>query len=220
MISAQGYFTEKLWQSITPVFNNIINCRFVVELANASLPQSCFAHYLSQDVLYLKQDNEAFKLISQRTSDKEEKQFFNNLANDSIAVEQTIRNEYLTEFNIREAKKQSPVFKKYGLFILDNAANAPYSVALAGLLPCFWLYGEIGKYIFRHQMPNNKYQKFIDTYSDESYDIITNRFIQLVEQYGQQATTVIKEQMNAAFQQSAQYEYLVFKEAENVFKAE
>ncbi len=215
-VSAQGEFTQTLWELVEPIYNQIINCQFVVELADATLPESCFAFYLSQDVLYLKQDNKALEMLCQRGSAETEKQFFKQLSQDGIAVEQAMRNDYLTFYNIQEAKQQSPAFKEYGSFILDNAANALYSVALAALLPCFWLYQKIGRYIISSQVKPNQYQKFIDTYIDESYDQVTNHFIQLVEDYGQQVSLELKDEMRNVFLKSAQYEYLVFKEVENI----
>ena len=103
---------------------------------------------------------------------------------------------------------------KYGRFLLDVAQNSPYPVALAALLPCFWLYGEVGQHVTTYQVANNPYQKFINTYAGEAYDRVTVQFIQLLEKYGQQASVSTKEKMKEAFLQSARFEYLVFEEAE------
>ncbi len=214
-VTAQGNFTKELWESTLPVFQQIINCRFISELADGTLPREWFAHYLSQDVLYLRQDNEALELLSQRATDETEKDFFRQLAEDGIAVEQAMQKEYFVYFNIQTAKEQSPVFGEYGRFLLHSAQNSSYPVALAALLPCFWLYGEVGQHIITHQVTDNPYQRFIDTYAGETYDKVTVRFIQLVEKYGQQASVNLKTQMKEAFLQSARFEYLVFAEAEN-----
>ncbi len=213
-VTAQGDFTQRLWEATLPVFRQIINSPFISGLAKGTLPRGWFAHYLSQDVLYLRQDNQALELLSQRASNKEGKDFFRQLAEDGIAVEQAMQNEYLAYFNIQEAKEQSPVFGKYGRFLLDVAQNFPYPVALAALLPCFWLYGEVGQHVTTHQVANNPYQKFIDTYAGEAYDWVTVQFIQLLEKYGQQASGSTKEKMKEAFLQSTRFEYLVFEEAE------
>ncbi|SHE72421.1 thiaminase /4-amino-5-aminomethyl-2-methylpyrimidine deaminase [Mariniphaga anaerophila] len=215
-VTAQGKFTQELWKATVPVFQQIINSRFITELAGATLPLKCFAHYLSQDVLYLRQDNEALKLLSQRAPNETEKDFFRQLAIDGIAVEQAMQNEYLVHFNIREAEKQSPVFDGYGRFVLASAQHSPYPVALAALLPCFWLYGEVGQHVIKHQTPDNPYQMFIDTYAGDTYDNVTVRFIQLIEKYGQQESASVKQDMKEAFLKSSEYEFMVFEEAANV----
>ena len=213
-VEAQGNFTQELWEATVPVFHQIINSRFILGLANASLPKGCFAHYLSQDVLYLRQDNEALAFLSERTADETERDFFRQLAKDGIAVEQVMQNEYMAYFDIQAAKEQSPVFCEYGRFLLHSAQNSPYPVALAALLPCFWLYGEVGQYVITHQAANNPYQRFIDTYAGGAYDRVTVLFIQLLEKYGKQPSELTRREMKEAFLQSARFEYLVFEEAE------
>jgi len=214
-VAAQGNFTQELRETTVPVFHQIINSRFILGLVNASLPKESFAHYLSQDVLYLRQDNEALAFLSERSAVEIERDFFRQLAKDGIAVEQVMQNEYIAYFDIQEAKEQSPVFGEYGRFLLSSAQNLPYPVALAALLPCFWLYGEVGQYVIKHQVANNPYHKFIGTYVGEAYDRVTVQFIQLLEKYGQQASMKLKEEMKEAFLQSARFEYLVFEEAGN-----
>lgn len=214
-VTAQGDFTQRLWEATVPVFHQIINSRFILGLVNASLPKESFAHYLSQDVLYLRQDNEALAFLSERSAVEIERGFFRQLAKDGIAVEQVMQNEYIDYFDIQEAKEQSPVFCEYGSFLLHSSQNSPYPVALAALLPCFWLYGEVGQHVITHQVANNPYQRFIDTYAGEDYDWVTVLFIQLLEKYGQQASESMKKKMKEAFLQSVQFEYLVFEEAGN-----
>ena len=212
-VAAQGYFTQNLWDETVPVFQQIVNSRFISGLADASLPQKCFAHYLSQDILYLRQDNEALELLSKRAPNESEKDFFLRLAEDGIAVEQAMQNEYLAYFGIREAKEQSPVFRRYGDFLLESVRNAAYPVALAALLPCFWLYGEVGQYVLSYKVPDNPYQKFIDTYAGDSYILVTTHFVHQVEKYGQKESEAVKLTMKEAFLQSSRFEYLVFDEA-------
>lgn len=214
-VTAQGDFTRELWEATLPVFQQIINCRFVSGLADATLPQKWFAHYLSQDVLYLRQDNEALKFLSQRASDEKEKEFFRQLAEDGIAVEQAVQKEYMVYFDIQAAKEQSPVFSEYGRFLFHSAQKSPYPVALAALLPCFWLYGEVGQHVITHQAADNPYQKFIDTYAGEIYDRVTVHFIQLIEKHGQKSSESTKKEMREAFLLSARFEYQVFEEVEN-----
>ncbi len=213
-VEAQGSFTNELWSDIESIFYDIINGGFVSRLAGASLPAEWFSRYLSQDILYLRQDNEALELLSARAPNETEKVFFRQLHEDGIAVEQAMQGEYMPLFGVSEAKEQSPVFMEYGSFLLDSARNSPYPVALAALLPCFWLYGEVGQYVVKHQAGNNPYQKFIDTYSGEEYDIVTIHFIQLLEQYGQKEPESVKMAMREAFLKSSRFEYMVFEEAE------
>ena len=52
---------------------------------------------------------------------------------------------------------------------IPTASSAPYEVAVAALLPCFWIYWEVGKHLLTIARPHNPYQAWIDTYADEAF---------------------------------------------------
>lgn len=217
-ISPQGAFTQCLWNSVEPIFEQIINCSFVTDLAEGTLSFESFAHYLSQDVLYLRQDNEALELAAKRATIPAHKLLFQQIANDGIAIENLMHKEYLFHFGIKESNVQSPVFKAYGEFLLQKAQTALFPIAAAALLPCFWIYGKTGEYIRQNQKAENPYQKFIDTYSGEEYDLYTRQFIVVVEQLGKEASETVQKAMLESFIQSTRFELLVFEEAANIYR--
>ena len=53
------------------------------------------------------------------------------------------------------------------------AYGTPFHEALAALLPCYWIYWEVGKELTRAGSPNPLYARWIGTYgSDEFGDIV------------------------------------------------
>src|SRR4030042_1219612 len=123
----KGTFTRNLWQSIDPLDRRILTCEFVVKLAGGTLSPVSFAHYLSQDILYIRQDNEALELLAGRVFDENIRAFFLTLAKDGLAVEKMLHDEYLAYFKVREAHEQSPAFKAYGEFLLQHVCNSPFA---------------------------------------------------------------------------------------------
>jgi len=212
-IRPKGTFTAILWHSIEDVFSKIVACDFVVKLSDGTLCNKSFAHYLSQDVLYLRQDNEALKTLSGRSLNKKYGGFFLRLANDGIEIEETMHDEYLSFFQIEEATEQSPAFGAYGNFILEHARFSPYPVAAAALLPCFWVYAETGVEIVSNSVKNNKYQKFIDTYSGGEYTIYINQYLDIVEELGQKTSPEVWALMQDAFIKATEFELAVFEES-------
>ncbi len=212
-IKLKGTFTAGLWESAAPLVTKIISCGFVAELADGTLSHNCFAHYLSQDILYLRQDNEALETLSKRSAEAPYREFFLKLANDGIAVEKKLHEEYLKHFKVEEAHEQSPAFKDYGRFILQQARLAPYPVAAATLLPCFWVYACTGEAIARKVVASNKYQKFIDTYSGNEYESYVEQFIAVVETLGQKADREVQDLMKQSFLKATAFELAVFEEA-------
>ena len=46
-------FTTKAWETIAPIYNDILNMPFIIELQNGSLPIEKFQFYMLQDAKYL-----------------------------------------------------------------------------------------------------------------------------------------------------------------------
>mgnify|MGYP001171378592 CR=1 FL=1 len=209
----KGEFTRGLWRSIEPVYEELINHPFVTMLAKGTLPKNSFTHYLSQDVLYLKDDAVAFMNLSKRVDNASEKEFFKLMADDTIVLEQDLHTHFLTHFNVVEAKRKSPAIEAYTSFLLHHSTESSYKIAAAALLPCFWVYSSVGKSIVNQSANNNIYQKWIDTYKGGEYVEYTNRFIEIVEAYGNDATEDEKIMMQEAFMEATKLELAFFEES-------
>ena len=48
-----------------------------------------------------------------------------------------------------------PTCAHYTHYLLALAHNAPYEMAVAALLPCFWIYWEVGKHLLETARPDN-----------------------------------------------------------------
>lgn len=208
-----GEFTKEIWHNISDIYNDIINSKFVTGLASGTLAEESFKHYLSQDILYIQRDTIALDLISKRSDNKHEKDFFLRMSKDCMEIENILHDEFLDYFNVNAAKEQSPAFSAYSDFLLENVTNAEYPVAVAALLPCFWVYGKVGFHILKIQSPNNKYQKFIDTYSGDEYIDFTRQFINITESHGKCSNNSLKQEIVNAFITSTKHELSVFEES-------
>jgi len=212
-INPEGEFTISLWDAIQPIYNDIIRHPFVNKLAEGTLEYSCFAHYLSQDILYLRDDAKAFEELSKKATEPTEKTFFMSLANDGIAIEQELHNHFLKHFKVVEAKKKSPVIQKYTDFLREHSDKSSYNIAAAALLPCYWIYDMLGKHIVSNAKGNNIYQKWIDTYQGDEFTNYTKTYIQIVERLAQTALNIEKKQMQEAFVKATNFELNFFNEA-------
>lgn len=206
-------FTKHLWESIDTIYSEISNHPFVRKLTKGTLPGASFAHYLAQDMLYLKDDAVAFMNLSKRVSDTSEKEFFQLMAEDLIALEQDLHDHFLSHFNVVEAKVKSPAIEAYTSFLLYHSKNSGHRVAASALLPCFWVYNSVGKNMVNFSAENNIYQKWIDTYKGGKYEEYTNTFIQIVEKYGSEASNNEKLMMQKVFVESTKLELDFFEES-------
>jgi thiaminase/transcriptional activator TenA len=212
-IPPAGNFTKRCWQQAEPIYRRLIASDFIVGLANGTLASSSFGHYLQQDVIYLKHDNEAFARLSLRAETQDEQAFFEQIVTDGIEMEQVIRTSYLNHYGLKEAKTLSPAFECYCNFLHQQSSNSLFGEAAAALLPCFWIYGAVGMHVVEHNVPNNPYQLFIDTYAGDEYNDFVTQYIAIVEKHGAKATTEEQQLIVNAFVEGTLHELRVFEEA-------
>jgi thiaminase/transcriptional activator TenA len=215
-VEPKGEFTESLWDAIKVIYNDLINHCFVLQLADGTLPYQCFAHYLAQDILYIKDDSIALENISERANTNSEQTFFKSLAQDGIEIERALHRDFLEHFKVSKATIKSPVIENYTHFLINHSEKSHYKIAVAALLPCFWVYNKVGNHNIKHAAEHNIYKKWIDTYQGKEYEIYTNNFIQIVEELANGSTQHEKNQMRKAFIQSTKFELYFFDEAINM----
>lgn len=212
-IQAAGDFTQGLWDEVQPIFERLVTHPFACGLVNASLPERSFKHYLSQDLYYLDMDAQAFRVLAHRANYDNEQNFLSRMADDTIALEQALNHSFLCEYQIQKAHIASPVIGAYCDYLLDSVHNSEYCVALAALLPCFWLYSEVGINIHAQSVANNPYQVWIDCYHSPAFIMEIKTFILLVEQHAQVQDGEVQKQMRDAFMKACHYELAFFDEA-------
>ena len=78
--------------------------------------------------------------------------------------------------------------------------------AVAALLPCYWLYQEIGQKMAEKGSPVSYYQEWIDTYDGEWYGANVAKMLHLTNSLAESATNEELEQMQTAFVRSSYYE--------------
>ena len=133
---------------------------FITELMNGNLAMDRFMFYIQQDLLYLNDYARALALVGARTDDNEYCKQFLHFAIGSIEAEKSLHNDYLQRYKNNVSAEMlsiSPSCFMYTNYLLRIAALAPVEEAMAALLPCFWIYQEIGTYIATHYQQDNHF---------------------------------------------------------------
>ena len=63
----------------------------------------------------------------------------------------------------------SPTCLAYTRFLLAACALGDVSEAVAAVLPCFWIYWEVGKVLTAARSPDPRYRAWIATYGGEDF---------------------------------------------------
>ncbi len=172
--AAPGHFCEQAWSSTAALQERIVSHPFNEALAAGTLDQTRFAYYLVQDSRYLRQFSAALNTAARRAADDAEAAFFSRGAQRALTVEGSLHSGYLARllpFDSAAAMATSDACRAYTAFLSRAAAERPYPVLVASLLPCFWVYQHVGQRILARtaSQPTHPYREWIDTYSDPSF---------------------------------------------------
>jgi thiaminase (transcriptional activator TenA) len=210
-------FSDELWTAAINLRAAVHAHPFNKELAAGTLPREAFAHYMVQDSLYLRGYARVLALAAAKAPGADEILECAKAAEVAIVVERALHAGYLDQFGIAakdvEAAQATPACEAYVNFMLATAATDSFGVLVAAILPCFWLYQDVGTEIAKNVVPNNFYQAWIDTYSDESFAAATLRMRAIVDAAGAAAGENERTRMTAAFLRCAQHEWLFWQSA-------
>jgi thiaminase/transcriptional activator TenA len=205
-------FSEAAWQRSAALRKAIDELPFNTELAAGRLKRERFQGYIVQDALYLAQYARILAIAGVKGPDAETLRAYCSCALEAVAVEQALHERYLTEFGVDPARladaEPSPDCLGYTSFLLATAYHEPWEVLVASLLPCFWIYWDVGSRIARHVAPDNPYRAWIDTYADPAFGEAVRTVIGITDRAADATTAAIRTRMMTAFIRSTQYEFL------------
>lgn len=210
-------FSERAWSRIEPLYQEILAMPFNQELAAGTLSRERFIHYMLQDAHYLINFGKALAVTGARAPHPDAMIQFTHSAEACVVVERALHEGFFKDFDIDPAAvaatKPSPTCSHYVSYLLATAHNAPYEVSVAALLPCFWIYGEVGKHLLKIAADKNPYQAWIDTYADEAFEDGIRKVIAIADDVAAATTPVIEEQMFEAFERASLLEWMFWDSA-------
>jgi thiaminase (transcriptional activator TenA) len=205
-------FSDEAWERTALLRTAIHQLPFNVELAAGSLSRDRFQTYITQDAIYLGQFSRALAISAAKAPDTSTMQSFAQSALGAIAVEQALHARYLRDFGVDPAgiadAEPSPDCLTYTSYLIAVAYHEPWEVLVAALLPCFWLYWDVGCAIARTATPQNPYKAWIDTYADARFGEAVRAAIATTDRAADATTPTIRAKMLVAFIRACQYEWL------------
>jgi thiaminase/transcriptional activator TenA len=205
-------FCDAAWQRTTGLRAAIHSLPFNRELAAGTLDKARFQFYIEQDAQYLEQYSRILAMAGARGPDGATLRLFAESALEAVAVEQALHAQYLSEFG-SAAAEPSPDCLGYTSFLLATAYHEPWEVLMTAVLPCFWIYWDVGNAIAREAAAENRYRAWIDTYSDEGFGNAVRAVIAATDTAAAGASAALRDRMMTAFIRSTQYEYLFWEGA-------
>jgi thiaminase (transcriptional activator TenA) len=210
-------FTRELWGSITPTYKEILAHPFLSGLTDGTLTEERFRFYILQDAIYLRDYARALSLAGVRSPDVSELVMFNGHSAGAITVERSLHEGFLKDLGVAqkeaEATEASPTTLAYTSFLLRTAALGDYPEVVGAVLPCYWIYREVGKALLERGSPNPRYQKWIDTYGGEEFGVLVEAVLDLTDRVCEDLNPSQKARVGEAFVVTSRYEWMFWDAA-------
>ena len=114
----------------------------------------------------------------------------------------------IDRFGIDTKVLPSPITADYNAHTQAALATGSKEVGLAAMLPCMWVYNEVGKYILSiASVDGNPYAEWIREYGNEAFTEGVNAVLQLADSYAAAASPEIRKRMTAEYLAATRYEY-------------
>jgi thiaminase/transcriptional activator TenA len=210
-------FSREAWDRNVALYESIRTMPFNAELAAGTLSEEPFKHYITQDAHYLVGFGRALALAAAKAPNPDRLVQFAKGAEVAVLVERALHGSFFTQFGIGpeafQATPLTPTCHHYVSYLLATAHHEPYEVILGAMLPCFWIYAEVGKDIHARAAADNPYRAWIDTYAGEEFHAAVRAMMEAADEAAAQASPGLRDRMHAAYRRAAQLEWMFWDSA-------
>ena len=105
----------------------------------------------------------------------------------------------------------APTNLAYTSYLLAVAYGRPFHEALAALLPCYWIYWEVGKALERAGSPDPLYSRWIGTYAAEEFGGLVRAVLQAADETAARLGPAEREAMRRHFVATSRYEWMFWE---------
>jgi hydroxymethylpyrimidine kinase/phosphomethylpyrimidine kinase/thiamine-phosphate diphosphorylase len=208
------------WQSIADIRAGIDELPFIRALADGSLARAPFLSYLAQDALYLREYARVLAEAARLAPTSAEQAFWAHSAHGSIVGELELHASWLTPSQGVSAAtftaEPSAVTTAYLDHLRSVAFGGDYAEIVAAVLPCFWLYTDLGRRLHAGEFgdratdPQHPYASWLATYADPAFEDATQTAIEYATDAAARADAGRRARMLRAFQASSAHELAFF----------
>ena len=211
-------FSRSLQRRSDKIWRAIYAHPFLDELQAGTLPMDRFIHFMRQDYVYLLDFAQVLCLGGAKSPDLPTLEVFTRHALIAVEVERTFHATFGKSLGFSrkrlDATPKGPITEAYTRHLQAVARGGSLGEIVAAVLPCYWIYGEVGRRLYRNRPQRPKiYREWIETYASENYWKPVREQIRLMDRLGVSATAGEKKLMQSHFILSSRYEFLFWDQA-------
>jgi thiaminase/transcriptional activator TenA len=205
-------WTRSAWREITPLHSQILLHPFITGLADGSLPEEAFIFYLAQDSIFLDEFAKVLAGLALSAPTADDTRTLAGFASKAENAELALHESYLRG---RDKPHISPACELYTSWLYKMMVKGPWAVGLAAVLPCFWIYLEVGDHVLRLSPAgsDNPYQPWIDTYGGQEYAVAVRSAMGMADRAAESVAEPVRLKMTEAFVAAAKLEWLFWDSA-------
>ncbi|WP_062046967.1 thiaminase II [Bacillus sp. JCM 19034] len=211
-------FSEHLRKQVDSIWKASFEHPFVTGVADGTLPLEAFKHYVKQDSYYLSKYAQVQSIGAAKANDFYTTSRMALHAKSTYDAEHMLHEGFAKELGLSNdgqiiVENPAPTAVAYTNHLFASAYKGTLGDVIAAILPCYWLYWEIGEK-FKGAKPGVAiYQKWIDTYGDEWFGNLVKEQIDRIDELASRASDEEKKRMEDIFIKSSKYEYMFWQMA-------
>jgi thiaminase (transcriptional activator TenA) len=106
------------------------------------------------------------------------------------------------------ATEPAPTTLAYTSYLCATTGGGSYPEGVSAVLPCYWIYWEVGKELLRRGSPDPRYQRWIDTYGGEEFGEVVQEVLAVADQLGEHLSQPERVLAGQHFRTSSRYEWM------------
>jgi len=202
---------EQIWRAIDAH-------PFLRELHAGTLPMNRFTYFILQDYVYLLDFAQVLCQGGAKSPDLETLELFCRHALGAVEVERSFHASFGKTLGLSRRQldgvAKGPITQAYIGHLQSVARGGTLGELVAAVLPCYWIYGEIGRSLYKKRPRKPKiYREWIETYASETFWRPVREQIRLMDRLGAAANGSEKKLMTAHFVLSSRYEFMFWEQA-------
>ena len=146
---------------------------FVTELADGSLDEAAFEHWIRQDYRYLQDYARLFAIAGPKARDEETMTELLGIAHGVLEMEMDLHRSFAADYGISradlEATEKAPTCVSYTNFLLRTAYEGSLAEIAAALYPCMQGYLDVADHMAELADGDHRYMPFIELYTSDEF---------------------------------------------------
>ena len=201
-------WSREVWKKSARIYDSILGLDFLNELSKGTLSNHAFARYIAQDEIYLKNYYKQMYMLADLMEDEQDRNLFLSFAQSGMEGEKALHDMLIEKYGIDTEVEASRVTDGYNAHICEGIATGNPCIALASVLPCMWIYNQVGLHILNHsKLEGNPYKEWILEYGQEEFTTGVNKVLKMIDGWAAKADKETREMMDHYYLKAALYEY-------------